>query len=161
MSLLPTVARAVAASGFDHEVLACDPDLADTAEFCRHYGVEPIDSANTILIASRRPPGRHAACVVLATTRLDANNRVRHEMGVKKLSFADVESTADITGMEIGGVTPFGLPATLPVLVDSAVMTRERIVLGGGNRVSKLRISPHALLSVSNLRVVENLAFDG
>jgi prolyl-tRNA editing enzyme YbaK/EbsC (Cys-tRNA(Pro) deacylase) len=60
--------------------------------------------------------------------------------------------------MEIGGVTPFGLPDGLPILVDSAVMTRGQIVLGGGNRSSKLRIAPDQLRKVPGLRVLDGLA---
>jgi prolyl-tRNA editing enzyme YbaK/EbsC (Cys-tRNA(Pro) deacylase) len=141
-----------------HSVMACDPQYADTAAFCEHYGIDPVDSANTILIASRRPPGHFAACVALATTRLDVNRAVRDKMGVKKLSFASADLTLEVSGMEIGGVTPFGLPSDMMILVDSAVMGREEIVLGGGNRTSKLRMAPGELLKIPNLEVVEGLA---
>lgn len=136
----------------------CDPSLADTAAFCAHYGVDPADSANTIVVISKKPAGVAAACVALATTRLDVNHRVREVLEVRKLSFAGAEETVDLTGMMIGGVTPFGLPADLPVLVDAAVMSRPALVLGGGNRSSKLRIVPDALLSIPTARVVSGLA---
>ncbi len=140
------------------EVMACDPGLADTAAFCEAYGVDPADSANTILVASKRPAGVHAACIVLATHRLDVNRAVRSQLDVKKLSFASAELTVDLTGMEIGGVTPFGLPGSMRVLVDSAVMDRSMIVLGGGNRSSKLRLPPGELTRLASVEVVEGLA---
>jgi len=60
--------------------------------------------------------------------------------------------------MEIGGVTAFGLPAGLPLLVDAAVMARERIVLGGGSRSWKV-IAPPAILSrLPSVEVIEGLA---
>jgi prolyl-tRNA editing enzyme YbaK/EbsC (Cys-tRNA(Pro) deacylase) len=86
------------------------------------------------------------------------NNVVRREMGVRKASFARAEPTVQLTGMEIGGVTPFGLPPHLPVLVDGRVMEPDWIVLGGGNRSSKLRIAPDTLREVAAVRVVEGLA---
>jgi len=156
--LHPLVADALAELHVEHEVMPCDSDLADTAAFCAHYGVDPADSANTILVASKRPVGHVAACVVLATTRLDVNRKVCAELGVKKASFASAETTAELTGMEIGGVTPFGLPADMPIFVDRAVMSRTSIVLGGGNRVSKLRLIPGALLSAPGARVIDDLA---
>lgn len=156
--LHPSVADHLARLGVDAEVLACESEFADTAAFCERYGVDPADSANTILVASRRPPGVHALCLVLATHRLDVNKAVREALAVKKLSFATAETTLELTGMEIGGVTPFGVAETIPVLVDSAVMDRERIVLGGGNRVSKLRLDPAALAALTNVRVIERLA---
>ncbi len=142
----------------DYEVMACDPSLADTAAFCEAYGVEPADSANTILVASRRPPGVTAACVVLATHRLDVNRAVRDQLDVKKLSFASADLTVELTAMQIGGVTPFGLPEPMRVLVDSNVLDRASIVLGGGNRSSKLRLDPAHLLVLPSVEVVEGLA---
>lgn len=141
-----------------HTEMECEPELADTAAFCAHYGVDPADSANTILVASKRPPGEFVVCIVLATTRLDANRAVRDEMGWKKLSFAPAERTLEVTGMEIGGVTPFGLSDAVPVLIDAAVMSRAEIVLGGGNRSSKIRMAPAGLLKLPTARVVDDLA---
>ncbi len=142
----------------DYDVMACDPSLADTAAFCEAYGVDPADSANTILVASKRPPGINAACIVLATHRLDVNRTVRSQLDVKKLSFASAELTVELTTMEIGGVTPFGLPGSMRVLVDAAVLDRSSIILGGGNRSSKLRLDPRHLRTLPAVEVVEGLA---
>ena len=143
-----------------YEVLPCDPDLADTAAFVEAYGV-PLDrSANTIVVASKGPEPSYVACLLLATTSLDVNNVVRREMGVRKASFARAEPTRELTGMEIGGVTPFGLPEDLPVLVDARVLGPDWVILGGGNRSSKLRLAPATLQALSSVRVIEGLAVD-
>jgi prolyl-tRNA editing enzyme YbaK/EbsC (Cys-tRNA(Pro) deacylase) len=156
--LHPFVRAGLARSGVDFEVVACDPDLADTAAFVEAYGV-PLDrSANTILVASKGAEPTYVACVLLATTALDVNNVVRREMGVRKASFARADPTRELTGMEIGGVTPFGLPEDMPVLVDSRVMEPDWIILGGGNRSSKLRLAPVALRALPSVRIVDGLA---
>jgi len=157
--LHPLVRDALAELGVDFEVMECDPALADTAAFVEAYRI-PLDrSANTIVVASKGAEPTYAACVVLATTALDVNNVVRREMGVRKASFAAADPVRELTGMEIGGVTPFGLPADLAVLVDARVMDPDWIVLGGGNRSSKLRVAPQALGRVPSVRVIEGLAF--
>ena len=156
--LADIVGEALAAIGMTAEVMPCDPELADTAAFCDAYGVDPADSANTILVESKRPAGIVAACVVLATHRLDVNHAVRDAMNVKKLSFASAELTLSLTGMEIGGVTPFGLPGDMAILVDSDVLERDSIVLGGGNRTSKLRMDPSALRELPMARIIDGLA---
>jgi prolyl-tRNA editing enzyme YbaK/EbsC (Cys-tRNA(Pro) deacylase) len=138
--------------------MECDPELADTAAFVAAYGVPAERSANTILVASKGAEPTYVACVLLATTSLDVNNVVRREMGVRKASFARAEPVRELTGMEIGGVTPFGLPAGMPILVDARVMEPDWVVLGGGNRTSKLRLSPDALRSLPEMHVVEGLA---
>lgn len=158
MALHPAVADHLHRLAVPHRVLPCDPELADTAAFCAAYGVDPIDSANTIVVASKRPEGKAAACVVLATTRLDVNRTVRGLLGVKKVSFASEEQTMELTDMMIGGVTPFGLPKGLPVFVDSAVMDRPTIVLGAGSRSAKLEVEPEVLLELPDVAVVEGLA---
>ena len=157
--LHPLVRDALTSLGVEFEVMECDPALADTAAFVEAYGV-PLDrSANTILVASKGAEPSYVACVLLATTSLDVNSVVRREMGVRKASFARAEPTIEVTGMEIGGVTPFGLPESILILVDSRVMLPEWIVLGGGNRSSKLRLSPQVLHEVPSLRVIEGMAF--
>ena len=146
--------------GIDYELFACDPALADTAAFCAAYGFAPEDSANTILVIGKSDPPRYAACVVLAPNRLDVNRAVRDRLGTRKASFAPAESTRDITGMEIGGVTVFGLPAELPIWIDARVMDRERIVVGGGSRSWKVILSPDQLLRIPGTTVVDGLATD-
>ena len=144
--------------GVVHEVMPCDPEAADTAVFCERYGVAPEDTANTILVAIKREPRRYVVCVVLATTRLDVNHALRDVLGEKRLSFANAEETVAVTGMLVGGVTPFGLSAAVPVLVDAAVMQRPGIVVGGGGRDTKLRLAPKELSKLAGLRVVPGLA---
>ncbi|MGF1617214.1 MAG: YbaK/EbsC family protein, partial [Acidimicrobiia bacterium] len=85
-------------NAIDHEVMDCDPDLADTAAFCASYGVPLENSANAILVASKKPEGLHALCLVLATDRLDVNGTVRRALGARKVSFASAEDTLARTG---------------------------------------------------------------
>ncbi|MCU1387474.1 MAG: hypothetical protein JWL72_812 [Ilumatobacteraceae bacterium] len=154
------VRAAVERLGVDgYEIVQCDPALADTAAFCEAYGYLPENSANTIIVIGKTEPPKYAACVVLATTRLDVNRVVRHRFGAKKASFASGEQTVDITGMMIGGVTPFALPADLPIWVDSRVVERERLLFGGGSRSCKVVGPPALLTNQAQVEVVEGLAF--
>lgn len=83
---------------------------------------------------------------------------IRKKLGARKVSFATIEETAKLTEMDIGGVTPLILPSTLPLWVDSRVMQRNSIVLGGGNRSSKIKISPKIFQQTLNTEIVEGLA---
>jgi prolyl-tRNA editing enzyme YbaK/EbsC (Cys-tRNA(Pro) deacylase) len=142
----------------EYELFACDPALADTAAFCAAYGFSPGDSANTIVVVGKSNPPVYAACIVLATHRLDVNHAVRDRLGTRKASFASPEETRELTGHEIGGVTAFGLPAGMPLWVDAAVVARPRIVLGGGSRSWKVIAPSSILLTLPNVEVVEGLA---
>lgn len=154
----PRVLATLDRAGVDYTIIDCDPDLADTADFCAAYGIDPAESANAILVASKKPEGEHALCVVLATHRLDVNSAVRKRMGVRKASFADAEQTVELTGMQIGGVTVAGLPQDLPVWVDDAVARVDRVVVGAGTRSAKIRMPGSQLTRLPNVEVVEGLA---
>jgi prolyl-tRNA editing enzyme YbaK/EbsC (Cys-tRNA(Pro) deacylase) len=156
--LLPPVEDTLAQYDMTYTVLACTPELADTAVFCEHYHVPLEQAANTILVASRKvEPTKYGVCVVLGTSRLDVNQKVCELLGVKRASFADADTTVQRTGMLIGGVTPMGI-IDVPIYVDSAVMRQPQVVMGGGNRSSKLLLDPHELLKLPNVEVVEDLA---
>ena len=144
--------------GLVYRVLDCDPELADTAQFCEAYNFRLDQSANAIIVAGKGSEPKFCCCVVLATTKLDVNKAVCKVLGVKKASFASGEQTKELTGMEIGGVTPFGLPEDVPIYVDAAVMAQREVVTGGGNRSSKVVLDPAEFKKVPNLKVVEHLA---
>jgi len=154
----PTVIAALDARSIQYEVMACDPALADTAQFCAAYDVPMDRSANTILVASRKPEGHIAACLVLATTRLDVNGMVRRRLGVRKASFASAEQTKELTGMEIGGVTVFGLPDGVPVWIDSKVMEPSWVIIGAGSRSAKIKLDPAQFAAIEGTEIVEDLA---
>ena len=158
MSIDTAVQQQLDRLGMSYELFPCDPALADTANFCAAYGFKPEESANTIVVVGKSDPPVYAACVVLATTRLDVNRTVRQRLGTRKASFAPAEETRAITGMEIGGVTVFGLPDGLPLYVDSRVMDLDWIILGTGGRNGKVRIAPEVFRRMSAAKVVEGLA---
>jgi prolyl-tRNA editing enzyme YbaK/EbsC (Cys-tRNA(Pro) deacylase) len=141
----------------EYEIVRCDPALADTAAFCEAYGYALEDSANTIVVVGKADPPVYAACVVLATTRLDVNKVVRKRLGVRRVSFAGPDDTRQLTGMEIGGVTPVGLPMELPLWVDARVMERPRVILGGSGRDRKVLAPPTVLIALG-AQIVEDLA---
>ncbi len=149
------VAAAVNALALDCRVAPIDPGLADTAAFCAAYQVPPEISANCVVVAGRRGEvSTMAACMVLATHRADVNKTVRKHLDVRKISFASMEEAVAVTGMEYGGITPIGLPADWPILVDEAVAAGDRLVIGSGIRASKLLVTGPFLASLPGAQVV-------
>ena len=155
---LPKIRQFLESIKLEFEVMDCDPKFADTNVFCKEYGVDLEDSVNTILVKTKTGELKYVACALLATTKLDINKTIRKKLGARKVSFANFEETAKLTGMDIGGVTPLVLPKALPLWVDSKVMQRNFIVLGGGNRSSKIKVSPKIFNYTTNTEIVEGLA---
>lgn len=154
-SLDPRVQDQLDVLGIAYEILACDPALADTEAFCASYDIPKDQAANAIVVVGKGDPKRYFACLVLATTKIDANHRLSALVGIKRLSFAPAEETRELTGQAIGGVTVFGLPATIPLIIDGAVMEKPWVIVGGGNRSSKLRVAPAELLKIPGAQVAE------
>lgn len=150
----PALARTI-------RVAAIDPGLADTAEFCAAYGVAPEASANCIVVAGRRGETvSYAACVILATTRADVNGMVRGLLGSRKAAFAPMDEAVALTGMEVGGITPIGLPAGWRVLVDARVAEVPEAIIGAGIRAAKIALPGASLCALPGVEVLEGLARD-
>ena len=154
------MAAALAASDVDGiaaaEVAPIDATHADTEAFCTAYDVAPQASANCVVVAGKRAgETAYAAVMVLATDRADINGVVRRHLGVRKISFAPHDDAVSLTGMEFGGITPIGLPADWPVLVDSAVAAAGPVVIGSGVRRSKILVDGEALAQLPTAEVLD------
>ncbi|WP_043488053.1 MULTISPECIES: YbaK/EbsC family protein [Streptomyces] len=136
-----------------------DPDKADTAVLVEHYGSWLVEqSANCVVVAGKRGGEvTLAACVVLSHTRVDVNGAVRRRLGARKASFAPMDTALGETGMEFGGVTPLGLPAGWPVLVDAAVADTPYVLIGSGRRRGKLILPGKALAALPGAELLEGL----
>jgi prolyl-tRNA editing enzyme YbaK/EbsC (Cys-tRNA(Pro) deacylase) len=60
--------------------------------------------------------------------------------------------------MEIGGVTPYGLPSGLPLWIDARIMEAPELIVGGGSRDRKLLVPPASLAALPSAQVVTGLA---
>lgn len=157
----PAVWEALVASGVQDAVgvVEIEPAVSDTAATQEAYGLEADTLANCVVVAGKREGSeRIAACVVLATMRADVNGAVRRRLDVRKSSFLPMERAVGLTGMEYGGITPIGLPAEWPVLVDARVVTRAAVIVGSGIRRSKLILPGAVLAGLPGVEVVAALA---
>jgi prolyl-tRNA editing enzyme YbaK/EbsC (Cys-tRNA(Pro) deacylase) len=153
------VIAALEGLGVPYEAIAIDPAYADTTAFCMHYDYPLTHSGNTIIVASKKIPKQFVACVVLATTQLDVNRRVKQLMGVSRASFATAEEMYQLTGMQVGGVAPFALPTDLPLYVDERLMHLEWVILGGGGRTLKIKVPP-LIFTKLGAHIVTDLAIE-
>ena len=138
------------------EIFECKDEFSDTQSFCDHYGYKIEDSCNAILIKSKKPEQFYALFCVLGVDRLDVNHKGKAVLSSKKLSCASREEAEEITGQIYGGISPLGLPKDIKIYVDKNVMSRDKVFIGGGNRVSKFFLSPETLVDLTNA-IVEDL----
>ena len=146
--------------GVEHEVVPCPPEMGDSVDWPSVLNIAAEDGANTILITGKPKVGQasqSALCIVLTTARLDLNGTCTKRLGMKA-SFAGAELTRELTGMEPGGVTPFGLVTRLPIWLDAEVVKRPWVIIGGGGRDRALKLAPGGILALPGAEVVESLA---
>lgn len=130
-------------------VAAIDPELSDTDAFCEHYGIGLDVTGNCIIVEGRHAGVvSHAAVVVAGDARADINGVVRRALHVHKLSFASMQTAVDLTGMEYGGITPVGLPADWPILVDERLAAQDEVLIGSGIRASKILLPGSSLVAL-------------
>ena len=144
--------------GIPYQFIEIDPTFAETANFCQEYGYSLDKCGNTIIVASKKEPKRYSACVVRGSDRLDVNRAVKRLMGVSRLSFATAAETESLTGMTVGGVTPFAIPEKVPVYADERLLDLDYLILGSGTRSSKLIVAPESLNQLPETRFVAGLS---
>ncbi|MCX6719427.1 MAG: YbaK/EbsC family protein [Candidatus Taylorbacteria bacterium] len=157
----PTASLLKSMPNVDEEigVTEIDQNFSDTAAFCGHYEVGLGQTVNCVVIkATRGDKNWYAACLIFGNTRADVNGLVRRHLGARKASFAPMEEAVALTKMEYGGITPVGLPADWPIIIDKAVADSPMVVIGSGIRKSKLVVTGKFLTKLPNAVVLEGVA---
>ena len=135
------------------EIFECEDQFSDTQSFCDHYGYKIKDSCNAILIKSKKPEEFYSLFCLLGSNRLDVNHKAKSLMGARKVSFASKEEAEEVTSQIYGGISPLGLVPEIKIFIDKEVLTREKIFIGAGNRVSKFFLKPETLIELTQGRV--------
>lgn len=149
------------AAGNSPDVLVgqIDPQYMNGAALSDHYDVNLEDGANCIVVRGKRGEMRMTAAVLVPVGyRADLNGLVCEKLDAKKVSMAPLEEVIQETGMEYGSITPVGLPESWKVLIDSRLMEKETIIVGGGKQISKILVPTAFLKQLPNVEIVENLA---
>jgi prolyl-tRNA editing enzyme YbaK/EbsC (Cys-tRNA(Pro) deacylase) len=142
-------------------VAPSDPGLADTAAYVTAYHLPIEASVNCVVIAGARDgQERVAAAAVRADTRADVNRVMRRLLDVRRCSFMPMEAAVAGSGMELGGITPIGLPDAWTVYLDARVADVPTALIGSGIRASKLLLPGELLCQLPGATVVADLAYD-
>ena len=77
--------------------------------------------------------------------------------------YADTISFCDKYGYDLdhsGGVTPYGLPLSIPIYIDDKIMLLDYVILGAGSRSAKIKVAPESLLNIPTATVITGLSLD-
>ncbi len=141
------------------QVAEIDPQYMGGKELCEHYGISPDEGANCVIVeAVKSETSEYVAIVVPVDYRANLNGIARKHLGARRVSLAPLDKVLEITGMEYGSITPFGLPDNWKKLIDARLLQKENIVVGGGKQISKLLLPTSVLRELPNVEAVENLS---
>lgn len=140
-------------------VAEIDPKYMGGKELCEHYGVNPDEGANCVVVEAVRNEGsEYVAILVPVGYRADLNGMVRKHLDARRVSLAPLDKVLEITGMEYGSITPFGLPDDWKKLIDARLLEKEKIVVGGGKQISKLLLPTSVLRELPKVEIIEDLS---
>ncbi|OGG48935.1 hypothetical protein A3G63_03410 [Candidatus Kaiserbacteria bacterium RIFCSPLOWO2_12_FULL_52_8] len=145
----------------DSDILVAeiDPQYMNGLALSEHYGVAADDGVNCVIVRGKRGEMRTTAAVLVPVGyRADLNGIVCEKLNAKKVSMAPLEDVLQETGMEYGSITPIGLPSTWKILIDSRLMEKEKVIVGGGKQISKLLVPTEVFKTLPNVEIITNLA---
>ncbi len=157
--LVSTSVYKMAGSAQDVLVGEIDPQYMNGTALSDHYDVDVTEGINCIVVRGKREGEKVTAAILVPVGfRADLNRIVPERLEVKKVSMAPLEEVIEETGMEYGSITPIGLPDSWKILIDSRILLKETIIIGGGKQISKLRVPVAFLQQLPQVEVVEGLA---
>jgi Cys-tRNA(Pro) deacylase len=87
---------------------------------------------------------------------------LRQYLGQSRISMAKREEVLQVTGYELGAVSPFGLPTPLRTLVDQSVFDVEELSIGSGRRGTTVIIKESDLRqALGDVEIVQLKEVDG
>ena len=139
-------------------VAKIDPKFMGGKELCDEFGVDPKMGANCVVVeASGKETSEFVAVVVPVGYRADLNGFVKKHLGVRRVSLASLEKVIEQTQMEYGSITPFGLPSSWKILMDSRIFENDAIIVGGGKQISKLLVPTKVFKNIPNVEIIPDL----
>ena len=96
-----------------------------------------------------------ALVVLMHGDREVSTKRLARAVGAKSVKPCDPAAAQKHTGYLVGGTSPFGTRARLPVYAERTIFELPRIYINGGKRGFLVSIDPGVLRSVLNVEEVE------
>ncbi|HPM77210.1 MAG TPA: aminoacyl-tRNA deacylase [bacterium] len=83
-----------------------------------------------------------------------STKQLARELGVKAVTPCDEKIAERLTGYKVGGISPFGVRAKMPVCVEATILELESIHINGGKRGFLVRIDPRDIEKAMAVRRV-------
>lgn len=133
---LDTVRADLAARAPDLAVIVTSDSTATVQLAAEVHGVEPGQIAKTLCI---RVNGEDVLLVTRGDARLD-NQKSKAAFGGRPRMLG-AEDVLRLTSHQVGGVCPFGLPAPLPIYLDTSLRIYDLVIPAAGDTHSSVKLT--------------------
>ena len=117
-----------------------DPDAARIGlQAAEALGVEPHRVLKTLMAEVDGKP----VCAVVPSDREVSMKKLAAAFGGKAASMMRPADAERLTGYHVGGISPFAQKKRVPVAIDAAALTEQRVYLNGGQRGLQIELDPH------------------
>lgn len=95
-------------------------------------------------------------CLVLMHGDLEVSAKeLARTLGVKSARPTEPKKAHQLTGYQVGGISPFGTRRPLPVLMEETILELPRILINGGKRGFLVGLTPQELTRVLEVQQVK------
>lgn len=138
---------------FEHEpVRTSEEATAQRPQYSLHQGAKAL----ILKVRPTRPNGKEFAMFVMPADLKFDSKKAKAALGIKDASFASEEEVAAVTsGIQVGGVPPFGNLFGLEVFVDPALFGNEEIIFNAGDRSFSVAMRSADYKKIVNPTVLE------
>lgn len=130
---------------FDHEELVSFKEINTPADFAEQIGYDVERILKTLVLKGKGRIHSFVAVVSPVTERMDFS-KLANLLGHRLEVASPIELEA-ITHYPKLGVSPFGLPSFIPVVVSDSVTTSPSVVVGGGKVGLEIDVAPQDLIA--------------
>ena len=131
MSVSTPVTRDLDKLKIPYRVFRHPGEVRSLEQAARERGQQPEQVVRSIVF--RLAKDQFAIVLIAGPTQVSWP-ALRAYLRQSRLTTASQAEVLSMTGYQVGAVSPFGLPAPLPILIDKSVLQEEIISIGSGER---------------------------
>jgi Cys-tRNA(Pro)/Cys-tRNA(Cys) deacylase len=125
------VTLALSTKNIPYQVFRHPGPVHSLEQAAEERGQEPEQVVRSILF--RLAKGNYIMVLMAGPSQISWS-ALREYLGQSRITTASKEEVLQVTGYELGAVSPFGLPSPMRVLVDESVLEQEEVSIGSGER---------------------------
>jgi len=146
------VTRMLVSKGIPFRVFELPAEKLSAQEAAQFLGVDPELVYKTIVV-TRAQRGKPILALVPGPREVDLKTLAR-ALGEKKVFLASHKEAEQITGLQVGGISPLALLSRgFQVIIDISAQSLKEIYLSGGQRGLNISLPPGELIELTQANI--------